>query len=53
VAGALAFRKAGSLLAKAHSAEFASLFFSNSVTQATKVWVEVMKAVAKKLSTPT
>ena len=51
--GALAFRKAASTLAKDLDPVFAKLFFSNSVTQATRVRIEIMKAIAKKLTTPT
>jgi len=53
VAGALAFRKAASTLGKAKSPEFASLYFSNSITQATRVRIEIMRAIAKKLTTET
>jgi hypothetical protein len=51
--GAMSFRKAASALAKANHDDFAKLFFSNSITQATRVRIEIMKAIAKKLSTPT
>ena len=51
--GALAFRKAASTLAKDLDPAFASLFFSNTVTQATRVRIEIMKAIAKKLTTTT
>lgn len=56
VASALAFRKAASTLAKdkkGSSHEFASLFFSNSTTQATRVRIEILRQIAKKLSTDT
>jgi hypothetical protein len=53
VAGALSFRKAASTLAKAQDPDFSSLYFSNSVTQATRVRIEIMKAIAKKLTTET
>ena len=52
-AGALAFRKAASTLAKADTGEFKSLFFSNSATRATSVHVEIMRQIAKKLTTET
>jgi hypothetical protein len=51
VGGAAAFRKSAYLLAKAGNSEFVNLFFSNSVTQATRVRIEIMKAISKKLST--
>ena len=51
--GAQAFRREGVRLAKAEHAEFASLFFSNSVTQSTRVRIEVLKAFAKKLTSTT
>ena len=51
--GALAFRKASSTLAKADTGEFKSLFFSNSATRATSVRVEIMRQIAKKLTTET
>ena len=53
VAGAFAFRKSASTLAKALDPDFSQLFFSNSITQATRVRIKVMKAVAKKLTTKT
>lgn len=53
VSGALNFRKAASALGKAKDPSFVKLYFSNSVTQATKVRVEIMRAVAKKLTTTT
>ncbi len=56
VAGALAFRKAASTLAKDKEKtanEFSSLFFSNSVTQATRVRIEILREIAKKLTTET
>jgi len=49
--GAQLFRREGVRLAKAEQAEFANLFFANSVTQATRVRIEVLKALAKKLTT--
>ena len=51
LAGAFAFRRAAAALAKAKSPQFAALFFSNSVTQATRVRIEIMRAIAKKLTT--
>jgi hypothetical protein len=53
VSNAFAFRKAASTLAKAHDPDFTKLYFSNSVTQATRVRIEIMKAIAKKLTTET
>jgi len=53
VSGAFAFRKAASTLAKALNPDFAQLFFSNSISQATRVRIEIMKAIAKKLTTKT
>jgi len=50
---ALAFRKSASSLAKAQDPDFGHLYFSNSITQATRVRIEVLKAIAKKLSTET
>ncbi len=40
-------------LAKANHAEFSSLFFSNAVTQSTRVRIDILKALVKKQSTPT
>jgi hypothetical protein len=54
VGGALSFRKAASSLAKGQQdPDFANLYFSNSVTQATRVRVEILKAIAKRLTTDT
>jgi len=53
VNGAFAFRKSAAALAKAQDPEFVKLFFSNSITQATRVRIEIMKAIAKKLTTKT
>lgn len=53
VSGALAFRKSAASLAKAQDPDFAKLFFANSVTQATRVRIEIMRAIAKKLTTST
>jgi hypothetical protein len=52
-ASALLFRKAASTLAKAQDPGFVNLYFSNSVTQATRVRIEILKAIAKKLTTET
>ncbi len=51
VTGAFTFRKSASALAKAKTAEFGTLFFSNSVTLATRVRIEIMRCIAKKLTT--
>jgi hypothetical protein len=51
VSGAQLFRREGVRLAKEEQAEFVNLFFANSVTQATRVRIEVLKALAKKLTT--
>ncbi len=51
VSGAQLFRREGAKLAKADHSEFASLFFANAVTQATRVRIEVLKALSKKLTT--
>jgi hypothetical protein len=53
VSGAQLFRREGVKLAQAEHAEFSSLFFSNSVTQSTRVRIEVLKALATKLTTDT
>ena len=53
VNGAFAFRKSAAALAKAQAPEFVQLFFSNSITQATRVRIEIMKAIAKRLTTTT
>ena len=52
-AGALAFRREAVTLAKANHAEFSTLFFTNSVTQSTRVRIEILRVLAKKLSTAT
>ncbi len=49
VSGAQLFRREGVRLAKEEHSEFSSLFFANSVTQATRVRIEILKALAKKL----
>jgi hypothetical protein len=51
IASASKFRRAAAALAKAKDERFESLFFSNSVTQATRVRIEIMRAIAKKLTT--
>jgi hypothetical protein len=38
-------------LAKAKDPEFGHLFFSNTVTQVTRVCIEILRAIAKKLTT--
>ena len=53
VEGAEKFRKAAAALAKAKNPDFVQLFFSNSITHATRVRIEIMKAIAKKLTTET
>ncbi len=53
VAAALTFRKAAASLAKAEDPNFVRLFFANSITQATRVRIEIMKAISLKLTTPT
>jgi len=53
VKSALAFRKSASSLAKAQDPDFGHLYFSNSVTQATRVRIEILKAIAKKLTSET
>jgi len=50
VSGASSFRREGVQLAKAEHSEFLPLFFANAVTQATRVRIEILKALAKKLS---
>ena len=53
VSGACAFRIAAAALAKAKNPDFSALFFSNSITHATRVRIEIMKSIAKKLTTTT
>lgn len=53
VSGAQLFRREGVRLAKAKHAEFGSLFFSNSVTQSTRVRIEILRELSKKLNTAT
>lgn len=52
VSGSQLFRREGVRLAKEQHAEFSTLFLSNSVTQSTRVRIEILKALSKKLSTP-
>ena len=51
--GAGLLRREGVRLAKAEHAEFSTLFFSNSVTQSTRVRIDILKVLAKKLTTVT
>ncbi len=51
--GASAFRREGVSLAKAHHPEFSELFFTNSVTQSTRVRIEILRILATKLTTVT
>lgn len=51
VSGAQLFRREGAKLAKAEQHEFSGLFFSNSVTQTTRVRIEVLKALSKRMTT--
>jgi len=53
VSGAQAFRRESVKLAKAEHSEFSSLFISNSVTQSTRVRIEVLKALGKRLTSTT
>jgi hypothetical protein len=50
-AGSGLFRREGVKLAKAKHAEFSTLYFSNSVTQATRVRIDILKEIGKKLTT--
>ena len=52
-AGSGLFRREGVRLAKADHAEFSTLYFSNSVTQSTRVRIDILKELAKKLTTLT
>ncbi len=51
VKGAQTFRHEGVRLAKALHEDFQTLFFSNSVTQSTRVRIEILRELAKKLCT--
>lgn len=53
VSGAQMFRREGVKLAKAEHEEFKTLFFSNSVTQSTRVRIEILRELARKLTTRT
>ena len=53
VSGAQLFRREGVRLAKAEQEAFSSLFFSNSVTQSTRVRIEILRELSKKLNTST
>ena len=53
VEGAAKFWKAAAALAKAKNQHFVLLFFWNSITHMTRVRIEIMKAIAKTLTTET
>jgi len=53
VSNAQLFRREGVRLAKAEHEEFKTLFFSNSVTQSTRVRIEILRELSKKLTTTT
>ena len=53
VKGAQLFRTEGVRLAKAQHAEFQTLFFANSVTQSTRVRIEILRELSKKLCSTT
>jgi hypothetical protein len=53
VGGAIRFRTEAAQLAKESSGKFAGLFFTNSATLATRVRIEIMRAIALKLTTDT
>ena len=48
---ASSFCRAAAALAKAKNPDFSKFFFSNSVTQATRVRIEILRAISKKLTT--
>jgi hypothetical protein len=48
---AFLFRNEGVKMAKAKHAEFGELFFTNSVTQSTRVRIEILRILATKLTT--
>ena len=50
-AGSSLFRRESVKLAKAQHQEFATLYFSNSVTQSTRVRIDILKELGKKLTT--
>jgi hypothetical protein len=52
-AGAGLFRREGVKLAKANHAEFSNLYFANSVTQSTRVRIDILKELGKRLTTVT
>lgn len=51
--GARLFRQEGVRQSKAENSEFVPLFLANCVTQSTRVRIEILKALAKKLTTDT
>ena len=53
VSGAIHFRTEAAKLAKENSGKFAGLFFTNAATLATRVRIEIMRAIALKLKTDT
>ena len=53
VSGAITFRTEAAKLAKLNTGRFAGLFFTNSATLATRVRIEIMRAIALKLKTET
>ena len=53
VHGAIQFRTEAAKLAKLNTGRFAGLFFTNSATLATRVRIEIMRAIATKLATET
>jgi hypothetical protein len=52
VASASAFRVAGSKLAKSEADNFKGLFIANAVTRTTRVWIEILRALASNLTSP-
>jgi len=53
VPSAQEFRREGVRLAKAKHASFENLFFSNSVTQATRIRIDILRELSKKLNSAT
>jgi hypothetical protein len=53
ISGAQLFRREAVKLAKAKHDEFNALFFSNSVTQSTRVRIEILRELSKRLTTAT
>jgi len=51
VASSSAFRIAASKLAKANTGSFAGVFVSNTVNMSTRIRIDIMKLIAKKLTT--